>query len=183
VPKLLRTFACYSLLRRARGVTCLMIAAGVSMAITQAAALSPQEIFGTWKLLTSVRQELNTGKVVDNLGAHPNGILVITSEGRFIIVETAEGRKPAQSIEEFADLQKSEIAYSGTITLLPDPQNPEALKMINHVDIAWNEEWLGTDQFRTITIENDHLIIKTAPIKNPISGQIAIATLVFERSR
>jgi hypothetical protein len=162
------------------GALLIMLAATGS---SSAAALSLQDVAGTWKLLTSVRQEVATGRTVDNLGAHPNGILVITPEGRFIIVETAEGRRPAQTVEEFANLQKTELAYSGLASFAANPQNPQALKMINHVDIAWNEEWLNTDQVRTLTVEDGRLIIKTTPIKNPVSGDLAVATLVFERTK
>ena len=49
--------------------------------------------------------------------------------------------------------------------------------------VAWNEEWVGTDQVRSISIEGGRLVINTPPIKNPISGELAIATLVFERSK
>jgi hypothetical protein len=161
----------------------LMILAAMDIGSPGAAALSPQEIFGTWKLLTSIRQEVATGRTADNLGAHPNGILVITPEGRFIVIETGEGRRPAQNVEEFANLQKTELAYSGLVSFSADPQNPQALKMINHVDIAWNEEWLNTDQVRTLTVEDGRLIIKTPPIKNPISGDLAVSTLVFERTK
>jgi hypothetical protein len=165
------------------GGALLMIFAATGIGSSSAAALSPQEVVGTWKLLTSVRQEVATGRTVDNLGAHPNGILVITAEGRFIIIETGEGRRPAQTIEEFANLQKTELAYSGMVSFAADPQNPQALKMINHVDIAWNEEWLNTDQVRTLTLEGGRLTIKTPPIKNPVSGDLAVSTLVFERTK
>ncbi len=104
-------------------------------------ALEPQDIVGTWKLLSSVRQVSGSDKVVDNLGAHPNGVLIITPEHRFIVIFTAaEGRKPATTIEEFAALQKSQIAYSGLVTLSPDADNAKGLKLLNKVDIAWNEE-------------------------------------------
>jgi hypothetical protein len=129
------------------------------------------------------RQVVGTDKVVDNLGAYPNGILVITPEGRFIIIETAEGRKPAKTTEEYSALQKSEIADSGPITFSPDPQNPQGLKLVIHVDIAWNEEWTGTDQVRFVSLDGDRLTIKTPAIKNPITGEPAVATLVFERTK
>jgi hypothetical protein len=148
-----------------------------------AGALSPQDVVGTWKLLTSVRQAVGSDKIVDNIGPHPNGILVITAEGRFIIIETAEGRKPATTTEELAGLQKTEIAYSGLITLSPDTEDPRRLKMLNRVDIAWNEEWVGTEQSRFLSLDADRLTIKTSPMKNPISGELAVATLVFERTK
>jgi hypothetical protein len=167
---------------RISATLCWIVLSGLAAPVP-ARALSPQEIVGTWNLLTSVRQVVGTDKTVDNLGAHPNGKLVITPEGRFIIIETAEGRKPANTMEEFAALQKSEIADSGLITVSPDWQNPQGLKMVIHVDIAWNEEWVGTDQVRFLSLDGDRLTIKTPPIKNPISGEMAVATLVFERSK
>ncbi len=54
---------------------------------SQAWALSPQDLVGTWKLLSTVRQEIGSDKVVDNFGAHPNGVMVITSDHRWIIIE------------------------------------------------------------------------------------------------
>jgi Lipocalin-like domain len=148
-----------------------------------AAALSPQDVVGTWKLLSSVRQPVGSDKIVNNLGAHPNGVMIITPDHRFIIVETAEGRKPAKTTEEFAGLQKSELAYSGMATFMPDPAHPQGLKMINKVDIAWNEAWGGSSQVRFLSLDGNRLTIRTPPIKNPISGEMAVATLVFERSK
>src|SRR6266849_2883163 len=55
---------------------------------TPASALSPEDIVGTWKLLSTVRQVEGSDKVINNLGAHPNGVLIITSDHRFMIIET-----------------------------------------------------------------------------------------------
>jgi hypothetical protein len=146
-------------------------------------ALSPQDIVGTWKLLSTVRQAVGNDKAVDNLGPHPKGVLVVTSDYRFIIIETADGREPAKTTEEFAALQKSELAYSGMVTFSPDPDNPQGLKMVNDVDIAWNEEWTNTKQTRFLSLAGSRLTIRTALIKNPNTGEMAVSTLVFERSK
>ena len=147
-------------------------------------SLSPEDVVGTtWKLLSNVRQVEGSDKLVNNLGAHPNAVLVITSDHRFVFIETAEGRKPATTTEEFAALQRSEVAYSGLVTFLPDPNNSQGLKMINKVDIAWNEEWKGTSQTRFLSLDGNRLTINTPLIKNPITGEMAISTLVFERSK
>lgn len=148
-----------------------------------ARSLSPEQVVGTWKLLSNVRQVEGSDKVINNLSARPNAILVITPERRFIFIETAEGRKAASTTEEFAALQKSEVAYSGVVTFSPDPNNPQGLKMINKVDIAWNEEWTGTNQTRFLSLDGSRLTIHTPLIKNPITGEMAISTLVFERSK
>ena|SRR5579863_4345870 len=132
---------------------------------------------------TTVRQPEGSDKTINNLGEKPKGILVITPDHRFIVIETGDGRKAASTTEEFAALQKSELAYSGLVTFSADPSNPQGLKMINKVDIAWNEEWAGTSQTRLLSLDGNRLTIRTAMLKNPISGEMAISTLVFERSK
>ena len=57
-------------------------------------ALEPQDVVGTWKLLSNVRQVLGSDKVVDNLGSHPNGVMILTPEHRFTYLATAEGENP-----------------------------------------------------------------------------------------
>jgi hypothetical protein len=159
-----------------------MIALTISAA-SPAWALSPEDIVGTWKMLSTVRQLEGSDRVINNLGEHPKGIMIITPDHRFIIIETGDGRKAASTTEEFADLQKSELAYSGLVTFSSDPNNPQGLKMINRVDIAWNEEWADTSQTRFLSLDGNKLTIRTPLFKNPISGEMARSTLVFERSK
>jgi Lipocalin-like domain len=91
-----------------------------------ACALTPEDLVGTWKMLSTVRQLEGDDKVINNLGEHPKGIMIITPDYRFIIIETGDGRKAASTTEEFAALQKSELAYSGLVTFSPDPIIPKA---------------------------------------------------------
>ena len=146
-------------------------------------ALSQEELVGSWKLLSTVWQAVGSDKVADNLGSNPHGVLVITPDYRFTIIETADGRKAATTTEEFAALQRSELAFSGLATFSPDPNNPNGLKMVSNVDIAWNAEWVGTLQTRFLTLDGNRLTIRTEPHKNPHNGELAISTLVFERAR
>ena len=152
-------------------------------ATSPAWALSPEDIVGTWKMLSTVRQLEGSDKIINNLGEHPNGIMIITPDHRFIIIETGDGRKAASTTEEFAALQKSELAYSGLVTFSPDPANAQGLKMITKVDIAWNEEWTGTSQMRFLSLGGNRLTIRTPLYKNPITGEMATSTVVFERTK
>jgi hypothetical protein len=94
-----------------------------------------------------------------------------------------DGRKAASTTEEYAALQKSEIAYSGLAALSPDPNNPNGIKMANKVDVSWNEEWTGTNQTRFLSLDGNRLTIRTPLYKNPVTGEMAISTLVFELSK
>jgi hypothetical protein len=166
-----------------RIVTTIGLIALLIGATSQAWALSPEDLVGTWKLLSTVRQVVGSDKVVNNLGAHPNGIMIITRDYRFIIIETGDNRQAAKTTEEFAALQKSELAFSGLATFSPDPDNPQGLRMVSKVDISWNEEWTGTSQTRLLSLDGNRLTIHTLPSKNPYTGEIGISTLVFERSK
>lgn len=148
-----------------------------------AAALSAGDVVGTWKLVSDVRQAVGSDKVVNNLGENPTGILIITPENRFIVLFTAADRKPAKTTEEHAQLQKTHIAYAGLVSFEPDSTDASRLKMTNKVDIAWNAEWAGTTQIRFLSLQGNRLTIKTPVIKNPFTGEQAVATLVFERSK
>ena len=79
-------------------------------------------------MLSTVRQLEGDDKVINNLGEHPKGIMIITPDYRFIIIETGDGRKAASTTEEFAALQKSELAYSGLVTFSPDPSNSQGVE-------------------------------------------------------
>jgi len=42
-----------------------------------------------------------------------------------------------------------------------DPNNSQGLKMINEVDIAWNEEWTGTSQTGFLSLDGNRPTIRT----------------------
>jgi hypothetical protein len=166
-----------------RIVTTIALIVLLIAAASEGRAFSPEDLVGTWRLLSTVRQVVGSDKVVNNLGAHPNGVMIITPEHRFIIIETGADRHPAKTTEEFAALQKSELAFSGLATFSPDPDNPQGLRMVSKVDISWNEEWTGTSQTRLLSLDDNRLTIRTLPSKNPYTGEVGISTLVFERSK
>ena len=59
-----------------------------------------------------------------------------------------------RSLAERAALQSSLIAYTGTYRLEED-------RWITTVDVAWNPEWVGTEQTRFFQINGDLLTVHT----------------------
>jgi hypothetical protein len=47
------------------------------------------------------------------------------------------------------------------LQVIIDPNNSQGLKMINEVDIAWNEEWSGTSQTGFLSLDGNRLTIRT----------------------
>ena len=55
------------------------------------------------------------------------------------MILTGEGRRAAKTDQERADLMDSLVSYTGKYRLEGDT-------WITKVDVAWNPEWVGTEQ-------------------------------------
>ena len=87
-----------------------------------------------------------------------------------------ETRSPPKVDEDRINLHKYMYAYSGRYTVEGD-------KVVNHVDVSWNESWTGTDQVRFFKLEGDSLTITGPPQKSAISGIENVPVAVFVRER
>jgi hypothetical protein len=86
------------------------------------------------------------------MGNNPTGYVIFTPESRVWFVLTGEGRKPAKTVQERAELLDSLVAYTGTYRL-------EGEKWITKVEVAWNPAWVGTEQARSFKVAGDHLSV------------------------
>ncbi len=111
-------------------------------------------LHGVWRLLDYRVEEQGTGRSFPPLGDNPTGYALFTPEGRLSFTLTASDRQPPESLDDQAALLNSVIAYSGTYRLEDD-------RWITRVDVAWNPEWVGTEQVRQFTLENDQLKVLT----------------------
>src|SRR5215467_5085335 len=109
---------------------------------------------GTWRLI-SWQVIVDNGPPQDVFGSQPRGFLILTKEGRLIVLTTAESRKRGISDQERAALHKSMVAYTGKYRI-------ESNDLITTVDVSWNEEWNGTEQRRHFRVDGDKLFIETA---------------------
>jgi len=114
------------------------------------------KLSGTWKLTSCIMEDVETKEQKPVWGGHPNGYLVLTPSGRWIVVQTAEGRKVPQTDEDRTAAFRSMLAYSGKY-------HTEGDKIVIKVDIAWDESWNGTEQVRFYKIEGEQLHIEAAP--------------------
>jgi hypothetical protein len=111
---------------------------------------------GTWKLVSAVMEDAETQEQVRAWGEHPKGFLVLTSAGRWIVLQTAERRTSPGPVAETASAFRSMIAYSGKFVIDED-------RIHIDVDIAWDETWVGRRQTRTFRLTGDELHIEAAP--------------------
>src|SRR5215475_15933964 len=91
------------------------------------------QLVGTWRLVS--RQVITENSPPqDVFGAHPKGFLILTSEGRSMVLTTAETRRPGMGEAERAALHKSMLSYAGRYRV-------EGQDFITTVEVSWNEEW------------------------------------------
>jgi hypothetical protein len=134
------------------------------------------DLVGSWRLL-SWQVVAADGSTHDVFGARPSGYLVLTREGRSIVVTTADGRKGGTDDVTRAALHKTMLAYSGRYRV-------EGSDFITRVEVSWNEDWNGTEQRRHYRIDGDELFVETAPGPSiTFPGQTDFRRLVFERDK
>jgi hypothetical protein len=143
---------------RANATTPFLAAAAAGMILTASTPATSEQrhpLIGSWKLV-SWQVIAEDGTPQDVFGTSPNGYLVLTPEGRSIVVTTAAGRKGGADDAARAALHKSMLAYSGRYRV-------EGSDFITTVEVSWNEEWNRTEQRRHYRIEGDKLFIESAP--------------------
>jgi len=134
-----------------------------------------EALVGAWKLVSCFMEDVETKEQKPLWGERPNGYIVLTPEGRWIVVQTAEGRKAPKTDEDRAAAFRSMLAYSGKY-------RTEGNKIIIKVDIAWDESWIGTDQVRHYRIEGNRLHIEAAPQPYAnFGGKVMRGILIWER--
>lgn len=112
------------------------------------------QVHGVWKLVSYEVEIQATGQKEPLMGKNPTGYVIFTPEGRVFFVLTGEGRKAAKTVQERADLLSSLVAYTGTYRLEGD-------KWITRVEVAWNPEWVGTEQRRFFRVDGERLQVLT----------------------
>ena len=109
---------------------------------------------GVWKLVSYEVEVQATGQKDPVMGKNPTGYVIFTPEGRVWFVLTGEGRKPAKTVQERAELLDTLVAYTGTYRI-------EADRWITKVEVAWNPAWVGTEQARSFKVDGDRLSVLT----------------------
>jgi hypothetical protein len=139
-----------------------------------------QQILGTWKLVSYVREEIPSGAKSNVMGAQPTGYINYGRDGRMMVIIVGSERKkpvgPVATPEEAEALIRSMLAYAGTYTL-----DTEAKTVTHHIDVSWDQSRTGESHVRTYKLDGDRLTLTTQPSNDPATGQKTVRTLIWER--
>ena len=146
-----------------------------------ALALGPDDVVGTWTLVSSTRKVVATGEASSTYGEHPTGTIMYGRDGRMIVLIVHDRRPKPESLAKTTDadriaLFKSMLAYSGTYAISGDT-------ITHSIDASWNEVWTGTKTVRDVKRDGDRLIYTTRPAPASTDGKISVVTLVWQKVR
>jgi hypothetical protein len=137
-----------------------------------------RSIVGAWRLKSFVRVTADGGRY-DQLGAHPDGYLIYSADGRMSVLMVDGDRPPPQHAPpdpaERAALHETMLAYAGSYRVDGD-------KIVHHIEIAWDQTRLGSDQVRFFSFEGDRLLLRTPVNRGPIDGKEGFGLLTFVRA-
>jgi hypothetical protein len=155
----------------------LLVVALAAIATPNIALSAEDEIYGTYKLISTSQKVLATGEIVTL--ATEQGFISYGRDGRMMVVITRGIRPKPETFEKMTgqdriSLFDSMTAYAGTFTF-------DGKTLEHHVDISWNEIWTGTTQIREVTRDGDRVSISTRPQPSPRDGRMSITTLIWEK--
>ena len=133
-------------------------------------------LLGVWDVVSYRSVDTETGEGTATYGEHFRGRMIFLPSGHMMVLQTAE-KRPASVTEDkdAAAAFRTMMGYSGRYRVEGD-------KFITTIDIAWMENWIGSEQIRLFKTIGDELHIKSAPVRSP-DGRMRHGELVWRRSR
>jgi hypothetical protein len=139
-----------------------------------------QQILGTWKLVSYVREDVASRAKSDVMGAHPSGYINYGPDGRMIVVIVGSDRKkpvgPVATPNEAEALIRSMLAYAGAYTI-----DSEAKTVTHQIDVSWDQSRTGESHVRKYNLDGDRLTLTTEPSNDPATGKKTVRTVSWER--
>ncbi|HLY39642.1 MAG TPA: lipocalin-like domain-containing protein [Terracidiphilus sp.] len=147
---------------------------------TGSAVPDQQRILGTWKLLSYVREEVDSGAKSDVMGDRPSGYIQYGSDGRMMVMIAGSDRQrpagPVATPAEAEALIKSMLAYTASYSI-----DSKARTITHQIDVSWDQSRTGKSLVRHYSLVGDRLTLTTEPSVDPVSGTKTIRTLTWER--
>ena len=120
------------------------------------------KLHGSWRLVSFDTELQDSKERSQPWGADPNGYLIFGSDGRMIVLVTAETREPGNTDEKLVALFRTVMAYTGRYRIDGD-------RFITKIDASWNEAWNVSEQERFYKLDGDALEVFTAWMPNPLA--------------
>ena len=141
-----------------------------------------QQLIGTWRLVSCVARDIDSGEESRPMGKHPLGLIIYTPDGFMSAQLSTAHRSPFQgndpqngTPDEYTEAARGYLAYSGPFHV--DERN----QLVTHeMQVSLFPNWLGQRQLRLVERDGDLLRLATV---TPMTfhGARMTATLVWKR--
>jgi len=152
-----------------------LLCLGSALAPADADDNDKDKVVGSWRLVAFKVQASDTKEIRDALGPNPLGRMILSASGYITNYRVADGRKPAQTDAERAQLLRTMAAWTGRYRV-------EGNKLLTNTDSSWDGEGPGRERARTFVIEGNRLTLTTVtPRSHFFEGRPATGNEYFER--
>lgn len=114
-----------------------------------------EDLLGIWKLASYEVEIQETGEIMFPMGEHPTGFACFTKNNHVMVTLTGENREIAKNDHERAILLNTIVSYAGSYRIEGD-------EWVTTVQVAWNPEWVNSEQRRRFEIQGKNLKVFTA---------------------
>ena len=114
-----------------------------------------KELEGIWKLKSYEVEIQATGEIIYSMGKNPTGYACFVHNKYVMVTLTADDRKAAVTDQDRVGLLNSIVSYAGEYRV-------EGNEWVTSVKVAWNPEWINTEQRRQFEIHNNQLKVLTS---------------------
>jgi Lipocalin-like domain len=118
---------------------------------------------GTWRLVSFLGHGAD-GPETNTYGSNPHGFLIYDKGGRMSVQIARSNQRPFKSddpshasLEELKDASEGYFGYFGRYTV-----DERAGTVTHHVEGGSYPNFVGTDQRRLFTLQNDRLVLSTS---------------------
>jgi len=153
---------------------------GIAMWLPTAKALAQAAptVVGSWSLVSLTVQR--SGNDQEVLGPHPQGQLILGSDGRYVLMviradlpKLASGNQLSATADESKAIAEGGVAHFGTYAV-----DKEGRAIVFHIRKSTFPNWDGDVQTRPFTIVGDRLTYIT-----PGTFGYGVATVIWQRAK
>ena len=134
-----------------------LLVLGVVLSAGEVFAQTAKDLAGTWTLVSIVNEQ--DGNKTEPFGPHPQGILMVDANGRYVVAiaraglpKVASNNRRTGTPEEIKAIFEGSITYFGTLSV-----NTADKTITFKIETATFPNWDGTEQKRAFTVTGDEL--------------------------
>ena len=134
-----------------------------------------ERLVGTWRLVSSRREEVATGRGEEQLGAEPRGFITYTPSGHVMALLTRGDQAPIGGDADRAAQHRAMVAYAGRYEVVGESVH-------HHVEVSWQPATVGTTFVRHVAFEGeDRLVLRSPPGPSAMDGLVSTITVTWRR--